>query len=529
VSECGAIPRRLIDYALWGKDADGKLARQAQALGEALDAFRSSQPDPKYIGSIPALDQQVSEYARRAATTDDWVGRVGEAFKLAGQQEVALSARRGVTYDVLTTRVIAAATTISALALGAEDALRADAATFAANARTDAGRFLTEQRVATDPKLAAEVNAWWHGLDPRTQQQLITFDAPVIGALDGLPATVRDRANRENLGATYVRLTAEKARLEAQVARDARMPQGSSWSQARLGVPPLESIQIGALQQQIDHVDGLLQGIHVVEERIGQPGVYLLGFDANGLGHAIVSFGNPDTARNVVTYVPGFGSRLSGVAHDLNRASALLQQVQSIHSGQRTASIYWLGYDAPQLGLSMLDPAKSVANDALAKQGAPKLDSFAAGLHAAHVPSFAAHTVMLGHSYGSLLVGVAAVRALGRLADDLIFVGSPGVDVNHARDLGVPPSHVWVGKELLDPIAYIGDPNILLPNPFGPDPALPSFGARVLRIQPGSPQFPNLLHAHSQYWDHGSPSLKAMALIVAGMYGRVHTYPMGQW
>ena len=46
---------------------------------------------------------------------------------------------------------------------------------------------------------------------------------------------------------------------------------------------------------------------------------------------------------------------------------------------------------------------------------------------AAHIGS-PTHTVMLGHSYGSLVVGEAATRAPG-LATDLAFVGSPGVSV----------------------------------------------------------------------------------------------------
>ncbi|MEK8109345.1 alpha/beta hydrolase [Micromonospora sp. M12] len=44
---------------------------------------------------------------------------------------------------------------------------------------------------------------------------------------------------------------------------------------------------------------------------------------------------------------------------------------------------------------------------------------------------------MLGHSYGSLVVGVAA-REHGLAADALVFVGSPGVGVSHAAELGVP-------------------------------------------------------------------------------------------
>ena len=54
---------------------------------------------------------------------------------------------------------------------------------------------------------------------------------------------------------------------------------------------------------------------------------YLLGFDNNKLGHAIVSFGNPDTADNVVTYVPGTGAKLSNI--DGDRASCPADERES--------------------------------------------------------------------------------------------------------------------------------------------------------------------------------------------------------
>lgn len=115
-----------------------------------------------------------------------------------------------------------------------------------------------------------------------------------------------------------------------------------------------------------------------------------------------------------------------GAAADLSRASLLWRQAYQAAPASSTASIFWLGYTTPQLNTSELDPALSMASEDDANAAAPALDSFAAGLAAAHVPGFAAHTMMLGHSYGSLVVGRAAVRWPGKLADDLAFIGSPG-------------------------------------------------------------------------------------------------------
>jgi len=536
MSDCGAIPKNLIDYALWGHGADGSLARQAAALGAVLDAFRSSQPDPRYISSIPPLDQLVSEYGKLAAAIDDWVGRVGVAFQQAGQAEESLSARRGAPYDVLTSRISASAGLITALTRSAEGALRADAAALVTDAESVAAGFLADQRASTSPDLAASVNAWWHGLEPYVQQQLITSDPAVIGWLDGLPATVRDLANRITLTSEIQRLSKEQARLEQAT----KTPTWSPQLTMHLSVPPapgsVSPEQVAAWQQELGGVDGLLRGLMAVRSGIGWPGTsqhglppaYLLGVDTTDLGHVIVAFGNPDTARNVVTYVPGLGTTLAGASGDMTRAARLWTAVNLIDTGvlrgrgnqqpiEPTASIYWLGYNAPQL--SELFSSESVVLPNQANQGAPALDSFAAGLRAAHLPSFTAHTVMLGHSYGSLVVGTAAERAadlaLGRLSDDLILVGSPGVGVYKASQLGYDPSHVWVGAASNDFVAGSGW--------FTMDPALAPFGARDFTVADGA-LWP-FLHAHSQYWDEGSVSLRNMAYIVAGMYSSVSLSP----
>jgi Alpha/beta hydrolase len=545
VSECSAIPSSLIGYAHWGTSVDGRLAQQAQALGAALDAFRSSGPDPKYISSIPPLDQSLSEYARAAAAIDDWAGRVGEAFRQSGQAQAALSARRGAPFDPLTTQITASAAVISAVSRTDEAALQTDIAALVAGARSAAGSFLAEQHAGQDQQLAGKVSRWWRSLDPKTQQQLITSDPSVIGWLDGLPAAVRDLANRELLSASIRQLTAEKAQLE----HDVQLPQWTYW-EARSGAPrppgTVTPAQNAAWQQQLARVNGLLQDMQGIRGGIGAPGkgqrglppFYLLGLDSNGLGRAIVALGNPDTARNVVTYVPGTGTNLSSTAGNLTRAVRVWTEVRTVAPRRRTSSIYWLGYHAPQLDLSEIHPADSVAFANLANQGAVALDSFAAGLRAAHVPSFAAHTVMLGHSYGSLVVGTAAVRELGRLADDLIFVGSAGVGVNRASQLGIDPSHVWAGEARFDPVPNLPpfDPlHWIGPDShFGTDPATPPFGARDFMVAPGHlgtidigpiPILPNPFPVHSQYWDEGSTSLRNIAFIVAGLYRKVSVYP----
>jgi pimeloyl-ACP methyl ester carboxylesterase len=237
----------------------------------------------------------------------------------------------------------------------------------------------------------------------------------------------------------------------------------------------------------------------------------------------------------VVTYVPGLGSGFpSTVSGDLSRASVLWRQADRDAPDQKIASIYWLGYDAPQLDLRLSPSSVSalslaedaqVASTADAIDGAPALDSFAAGLAAAHDPAFAAHTVMLGHSYGSLVVGEATVRA-GKLADALAFVGSPGVGVNRASELGVPASHVFAGAAANDPVPDLppADPVGWFDGSshFGTNPAFPQFGARDFYVDPGkSISVTDPIGAHSQYWDANSAALKNLARITTGQYTKI--------
>ncbi len=356
----------------------------------------------------------------------------------------------------------------------------------------------------------ANVNAWWKALSASQQHRLMHEFPGQIGWLDGLPATARDEANR-------IALAAAKQQLQGQLAGvDAREPPATVTGGGRFGTEQMPNPAWQQWHAQVMAIEGKLAGIDAVDSSLalggknGYPETYLLGFDTSGNGHAIVSFGEPDSAANVVTYVPGLGSKITGALGDSSRAAVLWRQAHRFDPTAQTASIYWLNYNAPQLSLSSLLSPQSVALPDDAQAAAPTLDRFAAGLAAAHTGS-PAHTVMLGHSYGSLVVGEAASRAPGHLANDLAFVGSPGVSVNHAAQLGVPAAHVYAGEASNDPVAHLGQ--------FGTDPASVSFGGRTFGVAAGSLWPP--LSAHSQYWDPGSPSLLNLGHLVDGQYGRV--------
>lgn len=350
-------------------------------------------------------------------------------------------------------------------------------------------RLLDVQRQASDPTLAARVNAWWRMLDASARDQAEKA-LPGLGLLDGLPVTLRDRANR-------ALLAGEKARLAALLTTVPSDPQ------LLLTWPAF----LDRVMRELDHVkiieEGLAQG-----GRNGRPPAYLLSFDTRALGQAVISFGDPDAADRVVAYVPGLNTVLASYGGDLNRAAVLWDQAHYFAPAQKIASIAWLGYRAPQIDWQLNVPGRSVAADGAAEKGARALASLTDGLRASHGPSGTAKLTILGHSYGSLVTGKAAVLRPGRFADELVFVGSPGVGVRRAEELGMGPGRVWAAEAPGDLVADLAR--------FGNDPCDTSFGARRFGTRGGS-----FFGAHSSYWDDDSQSLKNLAHIVNGNYRKV--------
>ncbi|MFF1644733.1 alpha/beta hydrolase [Streptomyces sp. NPDC058240] len=355
------------------------------------------------------------------------------------------------------------------------------------------------------------VQTWWAGLSPSLQAELIHDYPQQIGNRDGIPAVDRDKANR-----TYLPLLLSS--LEADYA----------------GAVGDEE---AALKDKIDGVKGIQQQL----DRGREPRPYLLGIGSEGNGRAIVSFGNPDTSKNVSAYVPGLNTKLSGhfASSDVDRARNVAHAANKMYPDTTTASIVWLGYDAPQLD-GFKWSATDVMREGDAKAGAPAYDSFLNGIRATH-ESGSPHVTAIGHSYGSLTVGQATQQPGGIPADDVVLVGSPGVGVDKASDLGVGASHVYVGAAENDqvtnlptsnPLEYVAPGSEYGPkkNWFGTDPADNHFGGHHFSVAPGRDTglvglATGDLPAHSIYFDpvEGGDSLNNIASVVAGHGDKIQT------
>ncbi|MFC8284542.1 alpha/beta hydrolase [Streptomyces cyaneofuscatus] len=358
--------------------------------------------------------------------------------------------------------------------------------------------------------------AWWDGLSPERRERYIELTPERIGNLDGIPVAARDAANRKHLPELIRKL------------------EGTDTDKARK--------QLAGLRE----IDRQLK-------ENGQPPMFLIGIGGQGNGRAIVSFGNPDASRHVSAYVPGLNTSLDEefAKNDLGRARDTAIGAQGYD--ESTASIVWLGYDAPQLpdgdGVAGYF---AVMGTARAEKGGLAYRDFMGGIAATN-GNEDPHLTAIGHSYGSRTLGAAAAVPGGIPGvDDIILVGSPGVGVDHAVELGVGSRHVFVGAAANDPVTklpskaqvVVGGVGLVVGGPggaylagdltdpgdddlwFGKDPASKAFGARRFPVADGPPLVGGggvNLDAHSNYFspERDAVSADSIALIVSGSADRL--------
>jgi len=204
----------------------------------------------------------------------------------------------------------------------------------------------------------AENAKWWSSLTEEQRASYIAVRPEAIGWMDGLPAAVRDEANRTVLAsarnAAQLELYAWMAKEPKPVYEEREIINALTGERYTARVQTNESRRRWReWDRKRDELKSTIDSLDALQERIDKSGdedfrPYLLGFNEKGHGRVIVSIGNPDTADNVVTYVPGTGTKLSDIGGDVARAELLRDQAAKIDPSHRTASVMWLGYDAPQ-------------------------------------------------------------------------------------------------------------------------------------------------------------------------------------
>ena len=351
------------------------------------------------------------------------------------------------------------------------------------------------------------VAAWWAALPARRRGDLLAGQPARLGGLDGIPPGVRDRANRAVLASERERLAQHRAAIDRRLA----------------------TTGIGPRHQRLLDERALLDRRAATLDRLAATDGLLLLFDPAGDGRAAVALGDPTRAANVTVVVPGMDNRLDNFGNPLGNARSLHTEIVDLYQDQpratrlahETAVIAWLGYDTP-------NPAQ-VADDRLAREGAPALRQFVDGLRTTHTGD--PHVTVSAHSFGSTVTGFAARD--GRLAaDDLAIIGSPGLGqgITTLDELHLDPSTtMWAARAPDDPIQFVQLSDAprqaleaVVPDGFTPlDEPWVRHGSDPSRLEFGAHTFSTGdAHGHSAYYKDRT-SLRNLAYIAAGDPGLV--------
>ena len=414
----------------------------------------------------------------------------------------------------------------------AADADLARAVTMAGNDATGPSEDRPDVRAALSQPLPEDPKQFhdlWDKLTPEEKEWLYSQDHN-IGNHPGMPFDPadhlgKDHYNRLHLDELMKQSQANVDQLQQQydeLARKAYMGDHSSETANALATlgPELQ-----AAEHQLDGYKAVNAAINPPKSTPGHPNPdsdiprYLGLLDDQG--HAAVSLQNPDLAKKGATFVPGTGQDTNAFEGSNEKSirmyRAALAADKSLMPGDVSLTT-WMGYDRP-----MNIPEAGFTQPATS--GAGSLDAFQDGLRASHVGDPSLNTV-IGHSYGSTVVGAAASGGHHLDANNVIAVGSPGMLVQHAGDLNLDPgAGVYATRAANDVITFATDTTL------GPDPIAQAFGATGLMADPGPSLdtygiFPSV-DAHSSYWNPGNVALRNMGAVIAGAPPPVIGYPSG--
>ncbi|MEO6712986.1 MAG: alpha/beta hydrolase, partial [Mycobacteriales bacterium] len=331
---------------------------------------------------------------------------------------------------------------------------------------------------------AREVAAWWAALPGEAQEALVGLQPDALGGLNGVPASVRHAANVEVL---------ERASAEAQET----MARAST----AFGGPDLPAY-LSALSRQ-----SLVASVR--SELAGDPQRRLLTLNFGDGGHAAVAVGDVDTARHVAILVPGLNADARGDLDNLvGDAMTVQTTAKTVAPNESVAVVAWIGYRTPNL--------ISVLLSKRAQAGGKRLAAFTRGVDEARAMARVGrgspdpfHLTVVGHSYGSHATAEALERT--DVVDDAVFLGSPGVDQLHSRQLIKGGGHLYVAEAGDDGYADLG-------GWFRQDPSWRGFGA--IPLPTGGAMIDDrwweASHGHSEYYTPGTESVRRIAGVVLG-------------
>lgn len=387
---------------------------------------------------------------------------------------------------------------------GALRGIRPAFATAGATTGTTTASGATVPPPGTDPRQVAE---WWKSLPEATQNELLATQYDALGRLRGLSSPVLNEANHHRIESDLTRFASANTDLTNRI--DARA--------AELGIDPSdegalrEDPALADLLDQRQDADRRLDNATAASERVAEAersgyDTYVLSYDPDGPGKQegtlAIAYGNPDQASNVSVLVPGTTTTLEN-GFPNGSAQSLRAAMDQAAPGSN-ATIAWLGYDAPTWDTTVATPDNAVEGGGLLKSD---VDGYRAAAETQQ------HITVIGHSYGSTAVGYAAMNGLA--ADDVAFIGSPGVGASGVDQLSPGAGHVWAGASEHDPIVQATSGSWFTADGSSVGPYDEQFGANQFDV----PSEENVLGAHSVYYS--DESLNNLANISTGNYDAV--------
>ncbi|TDV40006.1 alpha/beta hydrolase [Actinophytocola oryzae] len=509
---------------LYAKLASGDAGRVLATL-EPLSAARTALESVELPAVSSWAGDAAVEFARRVTVSrtalSTATGRLTDAMSVVEAVASAYRTMRGAADQAIRAYRSGAPTAevtevLTGLRSSYEDVLRSYATVlrgFEPVFTTVAGRPGTMPAGVTIPPPGADpgrVAEWWRSLSQETRDELLASRFDTLGRLRGLPAPVLDRANRRRVESDLATYSGELSDLNERITERA----------LALGLDPSDE---GALREDpglADLLDERLDASRRVDNatsasaRVAEAtrsgyDTYVLSYDVDGPGlregTLAIAYGDPDTATNVAVLVPGTLTTLD-YGFPNHEAQALRASMDRIEPGNST--IAWLGYDAPTW-----DTTVATTDDAI--DGAASLKADVDGYRAA--ASVGQHVTVLGHSYGSVAVGYAAMDGLA--ADDIAFLGSPGVGASSVDQLSPGAGHVWAGVSEHDPIVQATSGSWFTSDGSSVGPYDESFGANQFAV----PDESDLVSAHLVYYS--DESLSNLADIATGDYDAVTAGP----
>ncbi|MCV7419320.1 hypothetical protein H7K45_02090 [Mycobacterium yunnanensis] len=485
------------------------LAAHTEQMTAVADATRKAADE---IESVKQAQQRIFDDARREGfDVDPATGAVKPLYPDRGNDPVY--AMEQMDLEKRITQVLADANTADTdLARGIT--MAGDDASGPAEDRPDV-RAALSQPLPEDPK---QFNDLWNKLTPEEKDWLYSRDHG-LGNHPGMPFDPadhlgKDHYNRRHLDELLPRQQAKVDQMQHQfddLARKAYMGDHNAATALSNLAPQLQAAkhQLDGYKQVHDTVDPP-KTIDGKPNRDAQIPRYLGMLDEQG--HAAVAVGgNPDTATRNATFVPGTGQDLARLEYSNEKAIAMYGAALDADSSLKTGDVSvttWMGYDRPM-------DVPQAASTSPAFNGASGLDAYENGMRASHVGPPSVDTV-IGHSYGSTLVGAAASDGHHLAVDNVIAVGSPGMLVPHAGDLNLDKGADVYAMQARNDIISLASGWTL-----GPDPIDGDFGATRLYADAGPSSDPlgltPSIDAHSSYWNAGNPALANMGAVIAGV------------